>query len=75
MLEHLPERDFFYFVHSYRPVPADERVVVGRTQYGDEFASAIAQDSIFAVQFHPEKSQHAGFRLLNAYCSWVESSR
>jgi len=75
MLEHLPERDFFYFVHSFRPVPADESVVVGRTHYGDEFASAIAQDSIFAVQFHPEKSQHAGLRLLNAYCSWVESSR
>ena len=75
MLEHLPERDFFYFVHSFRPVPADEGIVVGRTHYGDEFASAIAQDSIFAVQFHPEKSQHAGLRLLNAYCSWVESSR
>ena len=75
MLEHLPERDFFYFVHSFRPVPTDEGVVVGRTHYGDEFASAIAQDSIFAVQFHPEKSQHAGLRLLNAYCSWVESSR
>ncbi|MCH2186388.1 imidazole glycerol phosphate synthase subunit HisH [Myxococcota bacterium] len=75
MLEHLPERDFYYFVHSNRPVPADERIVVGRTHYGDEFASAIAQGSIFAVQFHPEKSQHAGLRLLNAYTSWVESSR
>ena len=75
MLEHLPPRDHFYFVHSYRPVPRDQSIVVGRTDYGGEFASAVAIGSIFAVQFHPEKSQSAGKRLLDAYRLWVEKSR
>lgn len=75
MLEKLPEREYFYFVHSYRPVPTDPAVVVGRTDYGGEFASAVATESVFAVQFHPEKSQAAGARLLDAYRGWVEGSR
>jgi glutamine amidotransferase len=74
MLERLPERDIFYFVHSYRPVPVDESVVVGRTDYGGEFASAVAVEGIFAVQFHPEKSQAAGKRLLDAYAHWVRGA-
>ena len=74
MLEHLPARDYFYFVHSYRGEPEDEAIVVGRTDYGDEFASAVATDGLFAVQFHPEKSQAAGKRLLDAYRRWVEAS-
>jgi len=75
MLSRLPERDHFYFVHSYRPVPTDEAVVAGRTEYGGEFVSAVATGSIFAAQFHPEKSQGAGRRLLDAYHAWVEASR
>jgi glutamine amidotransferase len=74
MLERLPERDFFYFVHSYRPEPQDTGVVVGRTTYGGEFASAVATDSLFAVQFHPEKSQASGKRMLDAYRHWVQDS-
>ncbi len=74
MLEHLPDRDFFYFVHSYRGEPQDEGIVVGRTDYGGEFASAVATDGLFAVQFHPEKSQASGKRLLDAYRLWVESA-
>ncbi len=75
MLTHMPERDYFYFVHSYRPVPTDPSIVVGWTDYGGEFASAVAGESIFAVQFHPEKSQLAGKRMLDAYRSWVEERR
>jgi glutamine amidotransferase len=75
MLDHLPERDYFYFVHSYRAEPADPGVIVGRTQYGGEFASAVADPRLFAVQFHPEKSQAAGKRMLDAYRVWVEASR
>jgi glutamine amidotransferase len=75
MLERLPERDTYYFVHSYRPLPTDESVVVGRADYGGEFAVAVATPSIFAVQFHPEKSQAAGKRLLDAFGAWVESTR
>lgn len=74
MLERLPERDWFYFVHSYRGAPEDAGVVVGRTDYGGEFASAVASESLFAVQFHPEKSQAAGKRLLDAYRHWVDES-
>jgi glutamine amidotransferase len=75
MLDHLPERDVYYFVHSYRPVPKDPSIVVGRTSYGGEFASAVATPRVFAAQFHPEKSQSAGKRLLDAYRAWVEESR
>ncbi len=74
MLERLPERDVFYFVHSYRGEPEDPDVVVGRTDYGGSFASAVAGESLFAVQFHPEKSQRAGKRLLDAYRYWVQGS-
>ncbi len=74
MLEALPERDVYYFVHSYRPVPDDDRIVVGRTDYGGEFAAAVARDNIFAVQFHPEKSQSAGRRLLDAYRAWLRAA-
>jgi glutamine amidotransferase len=75
MLAGLPRSDYFYFVHSYRPVPTDPSIIVGRTDYGGEFTSAVASGSIFAVQFHPEKSQRAGKRLLDAYRAWVEASR
>jgi glutamine amidotransferase len=74
MLERLPKRDVYYFVHSYRVVPPDVSVIVGSTQYGDSFASVVAGDSIFAVQFHPEKSQAAGKRVLDAYRWWLGES-
>ncbi len=60
----------FYFVHSYYLQPADETLVAGRTRYGFDFASAIARDNIFAVQFHPEKSAQAGLRLLANFAEW-----
>jgi glutamine amidotransferase len=75
MLARLPSEDHFYFVHSYRPCGAEPGVVVGLTDYGGEFAAAVATERIFAVQFHPEKSQWAGKRLLDAYAAWVLSCR
>ncbi|MEE8581689.1 MAG: imidazole glycerol phosphate synthase subunit HisH [Myxococcota bacterium] len=75
LLDHLPTRDTFYFVHSYRAVPADGSMVVGKTCYGGEFAAAVASERLFAVQFHPEKSQRAGKRLLDAFAAWVGESR
>jgi glutamine amidotransferase len=53
-----------YFVHSYYPVPADEGVVATTTEYGDAFVSAVWHENVFACQFHPEKSQTAGLRIL-----------
>lgn len=73
MLDGLPERDVFYFVHSYRAVPGRAGDSVGRAGYGGEFAAAVAHDNVFAVQFHPEKSQESGRRLLDEFVAWVGS--
>lgn len=54
----------FYFIHSYCFHPDDERYVLARTNYGSEFVSAVAKDRIVGVQFHPEKSQSSGLRLI-----------
>ena len=66
----LPETPWFYFVHSYRVLPHDSRVVAGRTDYGETFASALAQGSLFTMQCHPEKSAACGLRLLHNFLRW-----
>jgi glutamine amidotransferase len=71
MLSRLPDEDCFYFVHSYRAIPDRTSDVAGRVDYGGEFAAAVAREGLFAVQFHPEKSQSAGRRLLDAFAYWV----
>jgi glutamine amidotransferase len=53
----------FYFVHSYFPAPLDPSLTAGSCVYGVAFTCAVARDNIFAVQFHPEKSQSAGLQL------------
>ena len=60
----------FYFVHSYYVVPDDPGLAAGRTNYGVDFTAAVAQDNIFAVQFHPEKSAQAGLALLGNFMRW-----
>jgi glutamine amidotransferase len=75
MLAKLGTSDLYYFVHAYRAEPAREQDVVGRVDYGGEFAAAVAVGNLFAVQFHPEKSQAAGKRLLDAYAAWVAQTR
>ena len=56
-----------YFVHSYYPQPSDSEIVATTTDYGVTFASSVWRDNVFATQFHPEKSQHAGLRLLGNF--------
>ena len=56
--------EWYYFVHSYYCVPDDQSLVVATTDYGGPFCSAVARDNVLACQFHPEKSQHAGARLI-----------
>lgn len=64
----LGEAPYFYFVHSYFPEPEDESIIASRTGYGaDEFASAIEAGAVLACQFHPEKSQDAGLRLIGNF--------
>jgi imidazole glycerol-phosphate synthase subunit HisH len=60
----------FYFVHSYYPAPRDRSLVAGFSLYPFPFACAVARDNLFAVQFHPEKSQEAGLRLLYNFVQW-----
>ena len=60
----IPDRSYFYFVHSFFPNPSDSSIVAGRTDYGGCFASAVCRDNVWATQFHPEKSQRVGMRLL-----------
>lgn len=57
----------FYFVHSYHVVPRDASIVTSRAVHGVEFASSVQTGSIFGTQFHPEKSQGNGLRLLHAF--------
>jgi glutamine amidotransferase len=73
MLATLPQEDCYYFVHAYYARPARADCVVGRTEYGEAFASAVATERLFAVQFHPEKSQRAGSALLESYARWIAS--
>ena len=59
---------YFYFVHSYFPVPDEDAVIAATTEYGaDRFASAIELPNLLACQFHPEKSQDAGLRLIRNF--------
>ena len=60
----------FYFVHSYYVAPVDDACVVGTTDYGILFTSAVARDNIFAIQCHPEKSAQAGLAMLANFVAW-----
>jgi glutamine amidotransferase len=60
----------FYFVHSYYPAPRDPALTAATCVYGAPFTCAVARDNIFAVQFHPEKSQSAGLQLLSNFVRW-----
>jgi len=58
---------YVYFVHSYYARPADDSVVLATCQYGVEFAAMVGRENVFAVQFHPEKSQSQGIAILKAF--------
>lgn len=65
----------FYFVHSYYAEPADPALVAGFAHYPFAFTCAVARDNVFAVQFHPEKSQAAGLALLANFVTWEGNPR
>ncbi len=60
----------FYFVHSYYTAPVGQDMQVATADYGFEFCCALARENLFAVQFHPEKSQRAGLALLRNFSRW-----
>ncbi len=67
LLKDIPDNSYFYFVHSYYVVPEDKSLIAGTTEYGVEFTSMVWHDNLFAVQFHPEKSQRLGLRILKNF--------
>ena len=69
MFDGIADESFFYFVHSYYCEPADETLVIGETDYGVTYGSVVAQQNVCGVQFHPEKSQAVGLRLLRNFVS------
>jgi len=69
VLANTADGTYFYFVHSYYPVPDDPRVVALVAEHGEKFCAAVARDNLFACQFHPEKSQRAGLALLSRFIS------
>lgn len=61
------EKNIFYFVHSYFLVPENKKLAAGLTDYGEKFTSAVQSKNVFGVQFHPEKSQQAGLKVLDNF--------
>jgi glutamine amidotransferase len=66
-LEGIQEGTYFYFVHSFFPVPDDPGIITTITDYGGEFVSSVGKGNLFACQFHPEKSQSAGLQILQNF--------
>lgn len=67
ILKGVKPKDFFYFVHSYYGAPKDKEWISSTTDYGTSFCSSISRANIFATQFHPEKSQDAGLRIIKNF--------
>jgi len=73
--EGIAEASRFYFVHSYYVEAFDQGLIAAVSRYASNFTCAVARNNIFAVQFHPEKSQSAGLRLLSNFVSWNGARR
>ena len=71
-LEGVADGSYVYFVHSYHVVPDDQSVIATVTDYGYQFCSSIARANLFATQFHPEKSQNVGLRILTNFLRLVQ---
>src|SRR5688572_4632190 len=67
LLKDIPDSTFFYFVHSYYCVPDDPSLIAVETDYGHSFCAAVWKDNVFATQFHPEKSQADGLKILKNF--------
>ena len=67
LYEGIPDESYAYFVHSFHPTPGDESIIATKTEYGSSFASSVWKDNVFATQFHPEKSQDVGLKILENF--------
>lgn len=71
LLQGIRSGDFFYFVHSYYVIPEENQWISTMTQYGINFASSIWKENLFATQFHPEKSQQKGLKILENFAKSI----
>ncbi len=67
LLKDIPNGSYAYFCHSYYPQPKDKNVIAAQTDYGINFASCVWRDNVYGVQFHPEKSQTIGLKILKNF--------
>ncbi|MDP2168470.1 MAG: imidazole glycerol phosphate synthase subunit HisH [Thermodesulfovibrionales bacterium] len=74
ILDGVPDRGYVYFVHSFYVEPEDKGIVAATTDYGLEFTSMVWKDNIFATQFHPEKSQSLGLKILKGFGDFVKKA-
>jgi glutamine amidotransferase len=70
----IKDESYFYFVHSYYVAPNDEGIIAGTTDYGMTFTSMVWKDNIIATQFHPEKSQETGLKILKNFGDFVKKA-
>ena len=70
----IKDESYFYFVHSYYVAPDDEGIIAGTTDYGMTFTSMVWKDNIIATQFHPEKSQETGLKILKNFGDFVKKA-
>ncbi len=74
LFDGIEDGGYFYFTHSYCAVPDDAADLVATSEHARRFASAVARDNVFGVQFHPEKSSHLGLQLLENFGRIVEGA-
>lgn len=67
LIKDVPDSSFVYFCHSYYPEPKDKNIIAATTDYGKEFASIVWKDNLYGVQFHPEKSQKTGLKIIENF--------
>ncbi|MBR2178989.1 MAG: imidazole glycerol phosphate synthase subunit HisH [Selenomonadaceae bacterium] len=67
LFDGLQDKPYFYFVHSYHAVPEDRSLITATTEYGETLTAAVANDNIYATQFHPEKSGDVGLQVLKNF--------
>jgi imidazole glycerol phosphate synthase, glutamine amidotransferase subunit len=71
ILKNIPNNSYMYFVHSYYVVPKNKKDILTTTDYGLKFASSVCKDNVYGLQFHPEKSQDIGLRMLRNFVKHV----
>jgi len=71
LFEGVPDNSYFYFVHTYCVEPEEKSVIVGTTEYGKSFVSAVNKDNVWGLQFHPEKSSKLGLKILEGFYRYV----